>query len=429
MFSTDFLFDSGKLTTIMDGGAGSSGKGKLGAFVAKHADNWQFCCNTFAPQAGHWVRNADGTEYFYQTLNSCAWLVDKYEKLYLGPGSIIELPALMREMEENNIPPNKIGINPVCAILQDKDAAFERGEADLDGNSVPLNDGTMKKGSTCHGVGACTARRRLRRPDTLLARDIPELKDMLCDTSSEIITRLERGQAGLMEIAQGFQLSYLLPEMYPYCTSRNCTIAAGLDDLMVPPMFAGKVILNYRTFPIRISNYKYIAKQPISAQQAAGDGLGRSIAPGEHLTWDEVQLFDQLGYEYDKYEGSSGPGYNDQEEISWDKVTEDSGSPEQIMEITSVTKLPRRVFTFSAENVRQSIRHNRAGDNVYISLNFANYVDYELAGKSLSGVFFSDLTDKFRNWYHANMPELPDGVKLAFLGTGADTDEFIQLTI
>ena len=258
---TNFVFEPGKLTILLDGGAGSSGKGKLGAFVTEHANNWQFCCNGFSPQAGHWVKDDDGKEYFYQTLNSCAYQ-PYYEKMYLGPGAIIELPALFREIEENGIEAHRLGISPVCAILQDQDAAFERGEVDLDGNKLPtIGEGTMKHGSTCHGVGAALARRRLRRPDAKLARDIPELAQYMCDVPSEIMNRLDAGQAGFLEIAQGFQLSYLIPEMYPYCTSRNCTVAAGLDDMMLPPSYAGNVLINYRTFPNMISNYKYISRE------------------------------------------------------------------------------------------------------------------------------------------------------------------------
>jgi len=428
MFNTSFLFDKGKLTTIMDGGAGSSGKGKLGAFIAEHADNWQFACNTFAPQAGHWVRNDDGNSYFYQTFNSCSYL-DKYEKLYVGPGSIIELPAFFREVEESNIDLRKVGISPVCAILQDQDSSFERGETDLDGNPVKGSEGTMKKGSTCHGVGACTARRRLRRSDTLLARDIPELKECICDTATEIMDRLDAGQAGMLEIAQGFQLSYLIPEMYPYCTSRNCTVAAGLDDLMVPPMYAGKVVLNYRTYPIRISNYKYISKTAIAAQQSSGDGFERKIDVGTHLTWNEIQLFDEFGYKYDRYEGSSGPGYSDQKETSWEEVTRSSSSPTNIIEITSVTKLPRRVFTFSKKNVEQSIRHNRTGHPIYLSINFANYVDNGIAGRRMNGIHASDLSGRLIGWYKNNLEPVLGDAQLAFLGTGARTDDFIQMAI
>jgi adenylosuccinate synthase len=352
------------------------------------------------PQAGHWVRNDDGGEYFYQTFNSCAYQ-DKYERLLMGPGSIIELPALFREIEESNIDPKKIGISPTVAILQDIDAAFERGEVNLDGNPIELSDGTMKHGSTCHGVGAARARRILRRPNTLLARDIPQLAEFICDVPGEIMGRLDHGEAGLLEVAQGFQLSYCLSQFYPYCTSRNCTISAGLDDLMLPPKYAGDVVLNFRTFPIRIANDKYVGED------------------GHHLTWDEIQE----GVPHTVYKGSSGPGYDDQEEISWDIVTEQSKSEEPIIELTSVTKMPRRVFTFSKKNLLEAIKYNDTGQDIHISINFANYVDATMKNKRGS---MASMTDDFRKWLVDNVTsDLPSGVRVSFLGTGAKTDDML----
>lgn len=399
-FNTNSLFNSSKLTTILDGGAGSSGKGKLGSFICQNADNWQFACNTFMPQAGHWVKTDDGKKYFYQTFNSCAYL-DSYEKLYIGPGSIIELPALWREIEESNIDRSKIGISPVVAVLQDIDAEFERGEVDLDGNRIEGGEGTMKHGSTCHGVGAARARRILRRPNTKLARGIPELQEFLCDVPAEIMSRLDRGQAGLLEVAQGFQLSYGLSQFYPYCTSRNCTVAAGFDDLMVPIKYAGQVVINFRTFPIRINNKKYIGPN------------------GEHLTWDDIEN----GVEHTVYEGNSGPGYDDQSETDWDTITKNSGSPEQIIEMTSVTKLPRRAFTFSKKNMIDAIRYNDTGNEIHVSINFADYVDYEMAGKRGP---LSEMSNKLRSWIVDNVSsELPKNAKLSFIGTGPLSDDTI----
>ncbi len=411
---TNFVFEPGKLTICLDSQAGSSGKGKIGAFITSHANNWQFACNAFFPQAGHWVRNDDGSEYFYQTLNSCAYQ-DTYEKMYIGPGGIIELPALWKELEQNKVKPERLGIDPMCGILQPKDAAFERGEVDLDGDPKK-HSGTMSKGSTCHGVGACVARRRLRRPDMILARDVPELKPYLCDVSQEVMWRLDQGQSGLLELAQGFQLSYLLAQFYPACTSRNVTVAAGLDDMMLPPCYAGPVILNFRTYPIRISNYKYIAGKGA----VMPDGV--YVAPGTHLTWEMRQFYEDNDFEYETYKGDSGPGYSDQKETTWEQITADSHSPTPIMEITSVTKLPRRVFTFSRQNLRDAIRYNRTGHKMYASLNFANYVDAELAGTRFS--VGKEFYGPMRDWLDCNWPR-DTGLDLKFLGTGARTDDFV----
>lgn len=414
-FNTNDIFKPGKLSVMLDGSAGSSGKGKLGAFICKHADNWQFACNTYMPQAGHTCKEDDGKTYFYQTLNSCAYL-NNYEKLYIGPGGMIEVPSLFKEIEQSNVDLNKIGIHPLVSILQEKDAAFERGEVDLDGNKLSsLQDGTMKKGSTCHGCGAARARKILRRPDVLLAKDVPELKPFLCDTTQEIKNRLENGQAGLLEIAQGFQLSYL-SQFYPYCTSRNCTVAAALDDMMLPPIYAGNVIINMRSIPIRINNKKFL-----------GDN-------GKHLTWEEVEEYKTNNKPYKTYMGNSGPGYNDQYEITWEKVAELANvnfntfmNEQRSAIMTSVTKLPRRPFTFSKKSLDEAIFHNQTGHTIFIAVNFANYIDYSLCGRRGN---INELTTKIQNWLNDNIMQstkIPD-INMKFIGTGPLTDDMILVS-
>ena len=408
MFDTSFVFTPGKLTTVLDGGAGSSGKGKLGSFLCQHAPNWQFACNTFMPQAGHWVRLNDGNEYLYQTFNSCAYMPDRYEKLYIAPGAAIELPLFFAELEKNKIPRRKIGLSPLTAVVQQIDKDYEQGLTAFEGAPLEaiLPGGPLAAtGSTAHGCGAARARRVLRRGGRY-AHQVPELEEFLCDVPGEIMARLDHGQSGLFEIAQGFQLSYLLPYFFPSTTSRNCTVAAGLDDLMVPPFYAGNVVLNFRTFPIRIHSKKYVEK-----------GTGR------HLKWAEAQVAAPDTY---TVEGeTSGGCYEDQNEITWDDLTRMSGSPDRIEEMTSVTGLPRRVFTFSRRNVDEAVRYNRAGGEMYLSLNFADYVDRDLAGKRTRVVAptADAVGPKLADWLKANL----DDPRLRFIGTGAKTDDMIQV--
>ncbi len=382
----------------MDGQFGSSGKGKIASYIGEHADNFQFACNAFSSQAGHWVRLEDGREFFYQQLNSVAYLVDKLEKLYIGAGSIIELPALQREIVDNGVPPSKLGIDPNAMILDAKlDAMFEQGLAGFDGaESTVRHTGTASKGSTCHGCGSALARKVLRRPSVKTARDIPWLAGYVCDVAEEITERLEKGQSGLCEIAQGFPLSLNGP-FFPYTTSRNVTTAQALSDMFLAPKYAGPVVINLRTLPIRINSNKYLGED------------------GTHLTWDEVQR----GVPHTVYEGNSGHWYPDQEELTWEEVTESSGSPVPIMEMTSVTKLPRRIATFSLQNLWEAIQTNDCGKDVILSLNFANYIDHEVSGMR------SELTETVADWILENLGPYSNQVR--FVGTGALTEDMVQL--
>jgi adenylosuccinate synthase len=265
------------------------------------------------------------------------------------------------------------------------------------------------------------ARRALRHEKAKYARDVPELRDFLCDVPREIMDRLDGGQAGLLEIAQGFQLSYLLHEMGRHTTSRNCTVAAGLDDLMVPPYYVGNLVLNFRTYPIRIHDHVYEdmeTRKPLSWQEVTAKGW----VGGEKRTLTK-ELLASVGI--DKIEGSSGPPYRDQHELTLEELNAEIGSTEMINELTSVTKLPRRFFTFSRQNLLDSIRHNRVNGEMYLSLNFADYADPMLAGVRGRGMEVVPSTSRLRPWLKRNLAGYLD--RLRFIGTGPKTDDTIQL--
>lgn len=450
---TNYFFEKGKISVILDGGAGSSGKGKIGSYVVQNYEGkLGFVCNTFFPQASHTIvhRDNDGNEtsrYVYKQLNSCAHMTDKYEKMYIGQGSVIDVDALLKEIEISGIQPHQLGISPVTTVLQDIDKEFEQGTVDFDGGKVAVeHDGTVKFGSTCSGVGAARARRVLRRPNNKVARDIPELKPYLCDVTTEISNRIKNGQTGLLEIAQGYQLSYGLEEFYPYTTSRNCTVAAGFDDMMLPVSMIGNVCINYRTYPIRIHGKKYTASKDMSLvkpikQNTASEDIARLkethidcefetisatrvkviIKKGKHLSWNEVN---EGEIPYDTIESYSGNGYEDQKELSWNDVTISAESSTPIIECTTLTKLPRRVFTPSMINIEKSIMANMVTGKIYLSLNFVNYV----SGSMYKRTDFID--GKVQQYLHEYFKPIVDkypNVSMKWLGTSEFTEDTIEL--
>lgn len=248
------------------------------------------------------------------------------------------------------------------------------------------------------------ARKIMRKKNLLLARDVESLKPYICNVGEEITQRLERGDNGFLEIPQGFQLSYGLDQFYPNTTSRNCSVAAGFDDMMVSPAFLGDVILNFRTYPIRIHSKKYIGKD------------------GKHLTWDEVQD----GKPHEVIESFSGHGYDDQTEITWEDLTQWSGSQNKIIECTTLTKLPRRVFTFSKKNLVQAVKANQSPFTTHVCINFMNYVDNDLYGKMDK----SDLlnSEKAMEWMQEYVMPLKIECKfeLLLIGTSEHSDKVIE---
>lgn len=393
------FFKPGKISILMDAQAGSSGKARTASYVAeKHAGKFTFVCNTFSSNAAHWVYKADGRKFMYKALNSCAYIHEAFERMYVGPGSAIEVDDVLKELEENSMPGHKLGIHPLAVVVQKGDMEYEKGLVGFDGEES-RHMGTMKTGSTCSGVGAASARRALRRPTTLFAKDVPGLKPFICDVSEEITSRLREGQAGFGEMAQGYQLSLMHPYFAPFTTYRNVTTAAFFSDMMLAPRYLGALILNARTFPIRINSNKYVA-----------------LDDGHHLIQKEIDA----GVPHTVIEGNSGPWYPDQDELTWDDVTQISGSPNRICEITSKTQLNRRVATFSKINLDDAHQANDTGQGVYFTLNFADYVDYSIKGKR-------EITPKMFDWVKQNFSGW--GPSLALIGTGPQTEDTIDLGV
>ena len=409
------IFKPGKLTIVMDGGAGSSAKGLRGAYLWKYfkEDHSKFSTNTFLSNAAHTITHKDGREYIHQCLSSIT-SVGGYEKQYLSPGCAWSKDEILNEMKLCDMNPSKLGINPNAIIVTQNDIDYEKGLVDFEGNKKEIMDSAnLRIGSTLHGVGAARARRVLRRSDVVLAKDLPELKDYISNTNFAMMARLNKGESGLGEIAQGYQLS-MMSRFYPKTTSRNCTVAAFLDDSMLPPTVIGPTIVNFRTFPIRVNNNKYVRK-----------------SDGKILTWDEYAATPD--HDKDIIRGDSGAHYADQAELTWDQISDTAG--EKVFECTSLTKLPRRVFTFSKSNLKEALVYNNTGDDMYISVNFINYVDAAVKEKSTKNEV---LTSKVVSWIKENIwsADLVEyykswkvDVKGLFLGTGRSIDDSIFLSL
>jgi len=400
---TNNFFISGKISVLLDASFGSSGKGKIASYLIKNANNVSFLCATNSPNASHTVIDGD-KKMVFKCLPSASYLHENLDAIYIGQGASLDKSALLKEIELIGLPPHKLIIDSNTAIVSQSDIDYEKGVCDLGGCTCKKSDGTMKSGTTASGSGACRARKILRKPDTVLVKNDPDLcKFAASDVPIQIMNRLSKGESGFLEIGQGFPLSVGY-KMYPYVTSRNVTVTAGLDDMMLPVTVIGNVCLNLRTFPIRIHSFKYIGTD------------------GKHLTWDEVQS----GIPCTKIDSYSGPFYEDQVEISWEDMKRESGYSEFIAETTTLTKLPRRIATFSKQNLVDAILYNQTPNRIFLSVNFINYIDWKMQGirdKEMT----SKKVDKWLNHNIYSVVSKFDNVKLAYLGTGYNTDEVINV--
>lgn len=447
------ILTPGHITFLLDAPAGSSGKGKLAAYITKFCKP-DFLVTSNSSNASHTVIDGDKNIVF-KALPSGSLYHEKLDKVFISAGATFEIDALLKEIKLTGIPRSKVRIHPRAGIATSIDAAYERGECDLDGNSYQERQaGTLKTGTTASGSGAVLAKKVLRHKTLKCAKDFPEIADMIGITEVEILDLLANGKSGLFEIGQGFPLSNNYWRFAPNTTSRNVTVSAALNDAMLPPSVVGNVVINTRTFPIRINSKKYVsqgqslmAAEYLNVPEAPGvaklahkkltdagfkctiitgnpNGIPEQLEleGGKFLTWDEVQ---SGHFHYEVMDSYSGDWYPDQTEITWEDIERDASIQiPQVVKNTTLTKLPRRVATFSQLNLDEAILYNQTKGFVFISVNFLNFVDGQMEGKREQ----SEMTQLANDWIKNNVaPVLAkyNNVHLSFIGTSEKTDDFI----
>jgi adenylosuccinate synthase len=307
-----------KITMVIDLQYGSTGKGLLVGYLAETT-----CPDTivtaWAPNAGHTYIDRAGRKFIHTHLAN--GIVSPFcKRVFLGPGSLIDPMQLLDEIAqcEDIIDARgiRIMIHPHAAIVTQRHRDLEAG---------PMT----KIGSTKKGVGAAMIQRIERNPDDMNIASREPLLNKYVVSQSEYQDMLGSANHILVEGAQGFGLS-MYHGFYPYTTSRDVTVWQILADCGIPRAMAKdlEVFGTCRTYPIRVAN--------------------RYDADGK-----------QVGY--------SGPVYDDQSEVTFESIGQEQ-------ELTTVTKLPRRIFTFSLKQIAEAIEFNGV-DRVF--LNFANYVNSE----------------------------------------------------
>jgi len=308
---------------VIDLQFGSTGKGLLVGWLAERGSH-DTIMSAWAPNAGHTYIDQLGRKYVHTMLPN--GIIGPYvRRVMMGPGSILNLDKLQEEINEcrDVLDGNRISIfiHPNAAIVTQED--------------IDIEYKTMVAiGSTKKGVGEAAINKIRRNPDRPCVayqfKNHPIFDDEcvhLVANSQEWIAIYGMARKVLIEGAQGFGLS-IHHGFYPYTTSRDITPSQILADCGVPFKDAPlvKVHGTCRTYPIRVAN-----------------------------------RFDENG----KQVGYSGPCYPDQVEIQWSDIHRE-------VELTTVTKLPRRLFSFSYQQMY--VATAMCSPHV-IFLNFVNYVN------------------------------------------------------
>jgi adenylosuccinate synthase len=303
---------------ILDCQYGSTGKGLFAGYLAQRHQP-DVLAMAPSPNAGHTL--VDGSLVLIHKMLPLGVQSSALRTILLGPGSIIDISRLIAEIQilrQGGIISSRVD------IVLHENAVYvtdEHRSAEADGGTAP--------GSTRQGTGAAQAARVRRVPDQdntigALQRLQPShpLFDWVEVADTPMFQRIY-GAATRVQVegCQGYSLS-VYHGRYPYVTCRDVSTAQLLADCAVPmpSMRSMHVHGTFRTYPIRVAN-----------RPEAGE-------------W-------------------SGPTYPDSKEISFS----DLGVPQ---ELTTVTKLPRRVFTFSAQQALEACVQNRI-DSAF--LNFAQY--------------------------------------------------------
>jgi adenylosuccinate synthase len=190
------------------------------------------------------------------------------------------------------------------------------------------------------------------------------------DTVDYINSTMCDGETVLCEMTQGFDLCLEHGIDPHYCTSKMVNPAMALAEAGVPAQRLGDVYGVLRPYPIRVNNR----------------------------------------------EGSSGP-YADAPEITWKMVADRSGTPGDMTELTTTTKLPRRVFEFSVERFAKFVQ---ICCPTILCLQFANYVDHSIY-QSKNNITIPILVKNFIK----RLEDLAD-VPVGYIGTGPDHEDMID---
>ncbi|MDR1584349.1 MAG: adenylosuccinate synthetase [Prevotellaceae bacterium] len=296
------------VSVVFGGQFGSEGKGKTTLFFARYS-NAKAVIRVGGPNSGHTVISDNNEAIVLKQLPVSSIMKDVYS--IITSGNYINVDILLKEIAATNISDKNLIIDPYAVIISENDLLSEK-ESGLK-ESI---------GSTGSGTGATLSRRINRDKNLQFAKDEVRLQKYIRnDTKAFLRNLLNNNERVIIEGTQGFGLSLLHSDLFPYSTSRDTSAAAFVSEAGLSPLDVDDVIMVLRSFPIRVG-------------------------------------------------GNSGPLPL---EIDWKYITENSGNASDIIEYTSVTKKIRRVAKFHPEIVKKSIEVNKPSR---IVLNHVDYFDH-----------------------------------------------------
>ncbi len=264
-----------RLVDVLIGGQyGSEGKGHVAAYLAPEYD---YLIRVGGPNAGHTVFEVPKPYKFHQLPSGSRC---SEAGLIIGPGAVIWVPQLQKEIAECEITPDRLSIDPQAMIICAEDRAFEKRTLE------------PEIGSTAQGVGAATSRKILRtaaHPQTQLAQNIPELTRYIKPSLEVLEGAFSKAKRVFLEGTQGTGLS-IHHGVYPFVTSRETSSSGCLAEAGIAPSRVRKTIMAVRTYPIRVEGNSGFMQNELSWQvisERSGIALNELLAAERTTTTDK----------------------------------------------------------------------------------------------------------------------------------------------
>ncbi|HEY0141831.1 MAG TPA: adenylosuccinate synthetase [Thermoanaerobaculia bacterium] len=340
----------GKCYVVVGGQYGSEGKGKVVALLARYGAPFVVRCG--GPNSGH-TTNVNGREVIVRQLP--AGVANPDSMLLVGAGCVVDEDLLLAEIEALGVTASRVIVDPRAVLIEDSDRIAEAPNV-------------FAIGSTASGTGAALVRRISRSNNVRLASGSTRLRARVrVEPVAQIVHEALHGTNDvIIEGTQGFGLSLLHGETYPFVTARDTTASAFCSEVGISPRHVTDVLLVVRTYPIRVG-------------------------------------------------GNSGPFPN---EVTWETVRAESRAPEVVPEYTSVTHRLRRVARFDIDLVKKACRYNAPTRLAVMGIDRLDHINEGAE----SAVQLSRIARNF-----VENLEKQTKVKVGFVGTGFRTYDAVDL--
>lgn len=367
------------VTAIIDGQAGSCGKGKFIGYFALQQNIEAAVANNM-PNAGHTFVLA-GTKRIFRHIPVSSANVNT--QLFIGAGSVIDMDALEKEYEDNKdiLEGREIIVHPAVPIIKKEHREYERDH--------------IRSGSTFKGGAACMCEKIMRDPNVKFFKEFKTIKADK-DYHEKLYSYLKIARNVLIEGSQGCDLDINHSGHYPYTTSRQISVAQMFADSGIATQYLKKVLMVIRPFPIRISN-----KNELGIDIYTGD-----YGSSEELSFENLNISSAIG---------TYPTPDMTEENGYCQCSEEF----DLTEYTTVTNQRRRIFDIDINLLKKNVELNKPDE---ICLNFFQYLnsDYKNVSGSFENLCFNRYTREYLNWLEDEL-----STPITMLGTGPDNKSLI----